>query len=50
LLLSWVPIIGDPITLVSGLLKEKFMRFVLMVSFAKAARYMVIYLIYRGVF
>ena len=26
LLLSWVPVIGDPITLVSGMLKEKFYK------------------------
>ena len=35
LLLSWVPIIGDPITLIAGLLKKNFVRFVVMVSIAK---------------
>ncbi|MDQ8934938.1 YqaA family protein [Acinetobacter rudis] len=40
LLLSWVPIIGDPITLISGLLKEKFTRFLFMVSLAKIGRYL----------
>ena len=35
LLLSWVPIIGDPITLIAGLLKENFTRFILIVSIAK---------------
>lgn len=39
LLFSWVPIIGDPITLIAGLLKEKFWRFLLMVSIAKVGRY-----------
>jgi membrane protein YqaA with SNARE-associated domain len=43
LLLSWVPIIGDPITLIAGLLKEKFTRFLLMVSVAKTGRYLFIY-------
>ncbi|MFH7766648.1 YqaA family protein [Acinetobacter sp. BSP-28] len=44
LLLSWVPIIGDPITLIAGLLKENFWRFLLMVSLAKVGRYLFIYL------
>ena len=44
LLLSWVPIIGDPITLIAGLLKENFARFLLMVSVAKIGRYLFIYL------
>ena len=43
LLLSWVPIIGDPITLIAGLLKENFVRFLLMVSIAKIARYLFVY-------
>jgi membrane protein YqaA with SNARE-associated domain len=43
LLLSWVPIIGDPITLIAGLLKENFIRFLLIVSFAKIGRYLTIY-------
>ena len=44
LLLSWTPVIGDPITLIAGLMKEKFWRFLLMVSIAKTARYIFIYL------
>ena len=44
LLLSWVPMIGDPITLIAGLLKENFARFLLMVSIAKIGRYLFIYL------
>ena len=43
LLLSWVPIIGDPITLIAGLLKENFVRFLLMVSIAKIGRYLFVY-------
>ena len=43
LLLSWVPIIGDPITLIAGLLKENFVRFVVMVSIAKMGRYLFVY-------
>ena len=50
LLLSWVPIIGDPITLIAGLLKENFLRFLLMVCLAKIGRYLVLYLIFLGWF
>lgn len=39
LLLSWVPIIGDPLTLVAGILRAPFLRFVTIVALAKAARY-----------
>lgn len=46
LLLSWIPIIGDPITLVSGVLREKFLNFLIIVSIAKSLRYLVIYLIF----
>ena len=50
LLLSWTPVIGDPITLIAGLFKEKFWRFLLIVSIAKTGRYIFIYLIFLGVF
>lgn len=39
LLLSWTPIIGDPLTFIAGVLRYKFRWFVLIVTFAKAARY-----------
>ena len=48
LLLSWVPVIGDPITLIAGLLKENLPRFLLMVSIAKIGRYLCIYLLFLG--
>lgn len=50
LLFSWVPIIGDPITLIAGLLKENFIRFLLMVILAKTGRYVVLYCIFIGWF
>lgn len=50
LLLSWVPIIGDPITLIAGLLKENFVRFLIVVTFAKVGRYLCIYWIFIGIF
>lgn len=46
LLLSWVPMIGDPITLIAGLLKENFARFLLIMSIAKIGRYLFIYMAY----
>lgn len=39
LLGSWLPIIGDPITLAAGVLREPLWRFLLLVSVAKIARY-----------
>ena len=42
LLLSWVPFIGDPITVVAGLLREPLWSFVLLVGISKASRYIVI--------
>jgi len=44
LLLSWAPIIGDPITLIAGLLKENLTRFLLIVSLAKIGRYIFVYM------
>ncbi|RLP22821.1 YqaA family protein [Mesorhizobium sp. YM1C-6-2] len=42
LLLSWVPIIGDPLTVVAGALREPLWSFVLIVAFAKIARYLAV--------
>lgn len=42
LLLSWAPVIGDPLTLVAGLLREPFIPFVALVGAAKLARYLVV--------
>lgn len=42
LLLSWVPIIGDPLTLMAGTLREPLWRFLLLVSLAKAGRYLLV--------
>ena len=39
LLLSWVPVIGDPLTVVAGLLRTPFVTFVTLVLIAKAGRY-----------
>jgi membrane protein YqaA with SNARE-associated domain len=42
LLLSWLPVIGDPITLAAGVLKARFWPFLLLVLLGKAARYGII--------
>jgi membrane protein YqaA with SNARE-associated domain len=42
LLLSWMPIIGDPITVVAGVLRERFLLFFLITAFAKTVRYIVL--------
>lgn len=39
LLLSWVPIIGDPFTLAAGLLRARIIPFIVIVTIAKASRY-----------
>ncbi|CAM8636088.1 COG1238 Predicted membrane protein [Burkholderiales bacterium] len=42
LLLSWVPIIGDPITVVAGVLRESIWVFLALVTVAKVGRYLVL--------
>lgn len=42
LLLSWAPIIGDPLTLVAGLMRERLGVFLALVSVAKVGRYVVL--------
>ncbi len=42
LLLSWVPVIGDPLTVAAGVMREPFARFLLVVSIAKFGRYIVL--------
>ena len=39
---SWLPIIGDPLVLASGLMREPLWRVVLVVTLAKAGRYLVL--------
>jgi len=42
LLLSWLPIVGDPLTLIAGVLRMRLIPFLLVVTLAKGARYSVI--------
>jgi membrane protein YqaA with SNARE-associated domain len=42
LLLSWAPILGDPLTVIAGVLREPLPVFLLLVALAKTARYVVL--------
>ncbi|PWB31830.1 hypothetical protein DCO48_15385 [Pseudomonas sp. SDI] len=48
LLLSWMPVIGDPLTLIAGVMREPFWRFLALVSVAKGGRYLVLALLTLG--
>ena len=47
LLLSWMPVVGDPITFIAGTMKTKFKTFILLVSISKISRYLVIFLLFK---
>lgn len=48
LLLSWLPIIGDPLTVVAGVLREPLGSFLAIVTIAKAGRYLVLAAVTAG--
>ncbi len=51
LLASWVPVVGDPLTVVAGAFRVGFWRFMVLVTLAKFGRYAVLvfgYLWWRG--
>lgn len=39
LLLSWVPVIGDPLTVAAGIMRERLVVFLVIVGIAKTGRY-----------
>jgi len=43
LLFAWVPIIGDPLTLAAGLLRIRFLDFIILVAIGKVSRYVVVF-------
>ena len=45
ILFSWLPIIGDPITFVAGILKYDFKKFLILVIIGKFSRYLFLVLI-----
>ena len=44
LLISWFPLVGDPITLAAGTLRYPIIPFLVLVSIGKVGRYLIIYL------
>ena len=42
LLLSWVPVIGDPLTVIAGVMRAPFLPVLLLVTVAKLARYLAV--------
>lgn len=42
LLLSWAPFVGDPLTVVAGVMREPFPVFLALVTVAKVGRYLVL--------
>jgi membrane protein YqaA with SNARE-associated domain len=45
LLLSWTPVVGDPLTFIAGVLRYDFKLFSIIVFFAKGARYALVMLL-----
>lgn len=42
LLASWLPIVGDPLTIVAGILREPPVSFIVLVTLAKGSRYVLL--------
>lgn len=42
LLFAWVPVVGDPLTVVAGVLRVRFWLFLVLVALGKTARYVVV--------
>ncbi len=42
LLLAWLPVIGDPLTIIAGVLRVRFLTFLTLVSISKISRYVFI--------
>lgn len=48
LLLSWVPVVGDPLTVVAGVLREPLPTFIVLVTIAKVGRYLALAAVVLG--
>ena len=46
LLFAWVPIFGDPLTLTAGLLRIRFIEFLVLVSIGKVCRYIIVFYLF----
>ncbi|PZR13119.1 MAG: hypothetical protein DI532_12375 [Azospirillum brasilense] len=49
LLLAWLPVVGDPLTVAAGVLRVPFCRFLVLVAVGKVGRYAVLALLTLGV-
>jgi membrane protein YqaA with SNARE-associated domain len=47
LLFAWVPVIGDPLTLIAGILRVKFLLFLTLVALGKISRYFFVYVLFN---
>ena len=43
LLFAWLPIVGDPLTFVAGLLRVRFFDFIILVAIGKVSRYLIVF-------
>jgi len=50
LLFSWMPLVGDPLTFVAGMLRYPLRRFILIVSVAKGSRYALLWYVWVSSF
>ena len=50
LLLAWLPLVGDALTFIAGVMRVRFELFFILTAIGKGARYAVVYLIYTGFF
>lgn len=48
LLLSWVPVVGDPLTVIAGVMREPLSTFLVLVTIAKTGRYLALVAIVLG--
>lgn len=49
LLFAWLPVIGDPLTVIGGIFKVRFSVFLLLVTLGKGARYLAVIALAVGV-
>ncbi len=50
LLLSWTPVIGDPLTVVAGVMRTPLLLFLFLVTIAKGGRYALVAFVFAGLF
>ena len=43
LLFAWLPIVGDQLTFVAGLLRVRFLDFIILVAIGKVSRYLIVF-------